>query len=227
MKYIIAGAGKMARAVAYFLMKQKDTEKIFIFDSNQDALNYFKKIKKVKTIKKEFSKLKSLKTISKEADAVISCLPYFCNLKLTELAIKAGFNFIDLGGNNNIVKAQHKLDKKVKSKKISIVPDCGLAPGLVSLLAAYFVNYFDKVKTIKIYVGGLPVFPKPPLNYTLVFSVSGLINEYKEDVIVLKNNKFTTVKSLTGLEKVKIEKENYEAFFTSGGISTMPRNFKN
>ncbi|MCP6725795.1 hypothetical protein NL526_27445, partial [Klebsiella pneumoniae] len=91
-----------------------------------------------------------------------------------------GANFCDLGGNNYIVDEQLALDGEAKAAGVSIIPDCGLAPGMVSVLAMHGAARFDSVDEIHIRVGGLPQDPQPPLSYQLVFSVEGLINEYIE-----------------------------------------------
>ncbi|HDS08870.1 MAG TPA: hypothetical protein ENN73_01470 [Firmicutes bacterium] len=226
MNYIIAGAGKMARAVCYFLIHQKDTNDIIIFDKSRENLDYFKKFKNVKLVNCDISRLKSLNKIKGRSKVLVSCLPYYFNLKLTMLCIDSEISFLDLGGNNDVVREQFRLSARAVSAGVGIVPDCGLAPGLVSLLTAYFVDYFDRTDEVKIYVGGLPVKPEPPLNYILVFSISGLINEYIEDAVILSVGKIKKVPSLTGLEKVKIKGGIYEAFYTSGGISTMPQTYK-
>jgi len=107
------------------------------------------------------------------------------------------------------------------------VPDCGLAPGLVSVLTKLLVDEFDKVEEIHLRVGGLPQKPKPPLNYALVFSVSGLINEYIEPVRVLKDSKIKTIKPLEDGEEIKFKGfGKLEAFNTSGGTSTLPETYK-
>jgi lysine 6-dehydrogenase len=137
-------------------------------------------------------------------------------------------HFLDLGGNNIIVNNQRKLSKQAKINKISIIPDCGLAPGITSTITRDIVNEINNIKFVKIRVGGLPIKPKPPLNYQIVFSPNGLINEYVEDSIVLKNKVILKKKSMTGVEKILFPKPfgEMEAFFTSGGCSTLPYTYK-
>ncbi|MDD3627300.1 MAG: saccharopine dehydrogenase C-terminal domain-containing protein, partial [bacterium] len=219
-------AGKMSRAVAHFLKQEEDTVEICIFEQSQENLKYCSGMKRIKLFHQNLDKLKSLDTISKKADVLVSCLPYYFNLKLTKMCIASKIGYVDLGGNNDIVREQFRLTEHARKAGITAIPDCGLAPGLVSLLTAYFFDYFDKTDEIHIFVGGLPVKPEPPLNYILVFSISGLINEYIEDAVILKGGKIQKVPSLTGIEKVKVKGKTYEAFYTSGGISTMPQTFK-
>lgn len=159
-------------------------------------------------------------------DATISCLPYIYNFQLANAAIKAGTNFCDLGGNNSIVSQELGLDAQARAAGINIIPDCGLAPGMVSLLAMHGAKRFETIDSIHIRVGGLPENPKPPLNYQLVFSVDGLINEYVEPARVIRNGIIETIESLTEIESLEIDGFGpLEAFQTSGGVSTLPETF--
>ena len=99
---------------------------------------------------------------------------------------KRGRTSCDLGGNNDVVDAELALDAEARSRGLNIIPDCGLAPGMVAVLVAHGAAQFDKLDEIHIRVGGLPQNPKPPLDYQLVFSVEGLINEYIERARVIR-----------------------------------------
>lgn len=159
-------------------------------------------------------------------DSVISCVNYWYNLALSKAAIETGANFCDLGGNNYIVDEQLALDAEAKTAGVNIIPDCGLAPGMVSLLAMHGAAKFDEIQEIHIRVGGLPQDPQPPLNYQLVFSVEGLINEYIETARVIRDGQLKTVESMTEIESLSFDGfPPLEAFQTSGGTSTLPDTF--
>lgn len=159
-------------------------------------------------------------------DSVISCVNYWYNVSLSKAAIEVGANFCDLGGNNYIVDEQLALDADAKAAGINIIPDCGLAPGMVSILAMHGAAKFEKVDEIHIRVGGLPQDPQPPLDYQLVFSVEGLINEYIEVARVIRDGKIVEVESMTELESLEFNGfPPLEAFQTSGGTSTLPDTF--
>ncbi len=159
-------------------------------------------------------------------DSVISCVNYWYNVALSKAAIEVGANFCDLGGNNYVVDEQLALDPDAKAAGINIIPDCGLAPGMVSILAMHGAARFDSVDEIHIRVGGLPQDPQPPLDYQLVFSVEGLINEYVEVARVIRDGKIVEVPSMTELESLSFEGfPPLEAFQTSGGTSTLPDTF--
>ena len=135
-------------------------------------------------------------------DSVISCVNYWYNASLSRAAIDTGTNFCDLGGNNYIVDEQLAMNDAAKAAGVNIIPDCGLAPGMVSILAMHGAAAFDTTDEIHIRVGGLPQDPQPPLNYQLVFSVEGLINEYLEVARVIRGGKITEVPSMTEIEEL-------------------------
>ncbi len=160
-------------------------------------------------------------------DAAISCVNYWFNEELSRIAIATRTNFCDLGGNNTIVDRQLALDAEAEEAGINIVPDCGLAPGMVSVLAMHGMARFDSVSEVHIRVGGLPQDPKPPLDYQLVFSVEGLINEYIEKARVIRGGEIVEVDSLTEIEDLSFDGfPPLEAFQTSGGTSTLPESLK-
>jgi lysine 6-dehydrogenase len=164
--------------------------------------------------------------LMKAHDSAISCVNYWYNVELSKAAIATKTNFCDLGGNNYIVDEQLALDAEARTAGISIIPDCGLAPGMVSVLAMHGAKRFDEIEEIHIRVGGLPQNPKPPLNYQLVFSVEGLINEYIEVARVIRDGKITEVESMTEIESLSFDEfPPLEAFQTSGGTSTLPDTF--
>jgi len=159
-------------------------------------------------------------------DSVISCVNYWYNVALSKAAIEVGANFCDLGGNNYIVDDQLGLDAEAKAAGVSVIPDCGLAPGMVSILAMHGARQFDELREIHIRVGGLPQEPQPPLDYQLVFSVEGLINEYIETARVIRDGEVRQVESMTELEDLTFDGfPPLEAFQTSGGTSTLPESF--
>jgi lysine 6-dehydrogenase len=159
-------------------------------------------------------------------DSAISCVNYWYNESLSKAAIETATNFCDLGGNNYVVDSQLALDAEAKAAGISVIPDCGLAPGMVSILAMHGAAKFDELHKIHIRVGGLPQDPQPPLNYQLVFSVEGLINEYVEVARVIRDGKISEVDSMTEVEELSFDGfPPLEAFQTSGGTSTLPDTF--
>jgi lysine 6-dehydrogenase len=134
---------------------------------------------------------------------------------------------VDLGGNNDVVAAQRTLSKQAEGAGVSIIPDCGLAPGMASILVAWGLKRFNWVDSVEIRVGGLPQNPNDPFNYERLFSVEGLINEYVEKPIMLREGKVVTGEPLGDVESIDFDPPvgTLEAFNTSGGVSTLPESF--
>jgi len=160
-------------------------------------------------------------------DAALSAVPYFHNLGLARAAIEARCHFADLGGNNDVVREEYALSRKAEKRGVALAPDCGLSPGLASILAGELMRRIGgRAAALKIYVGGLPQKPNPPFHYQLVFSVEGLINEYAEPARVLRRGKLATVEPLSEVEPFHLPGfPPLEAFHTSGGSSTLPDTF--
>ena len=232
MKITVLGAGMMGRAVAFDLEKYSNFSKITVADKDEQTLQSAKIFLKGKKIDFAIINVNDSKDIMKHfqhADIVISAVPYRFNYVMTKIAIETKTHFLDLGGNNDIVNKQRSLSEKAKKNDVTIIPDCGLAPGMVSVIARDIADQMDSVDILKLRVGGLPIDPKPPLNYQIVFSPYGLINEYIEDAIVLDHGKITEKKSMTEIETITFPEPfgDMEAFLTSGGCSTLPYTYKN
>lgn len=231
MNLVIIGLGLMGQAIAYDLFKYSNFESIGVIDNNKATLELIKKpIEKEKIIFHNISvkKINDVKECLRNYDIAISAVPYKYNYELAKTAIETKTHFLDLGGNNDIVKKERDLFKKAVKKGVTVIYDCGLAPGLSSVIVKDIVESMNSIKYVKIRVGGLPINPKPPLNYQIVFSVNGLINEYVEKAIVLDNGKIIKKESMTELEKISFPKPfgDMEAFLTSGGCSTLPYTYK-
>jgi lysine 6-dehydrogenase len=235
MRLLVIGAGMMGSAAAYDMATQPGVEAVTLADSDkkrlQDAVKRVNKLagaKKVRGIELDAAREDAVRKLMKRHDGALSCVPYFFNVKLCKAATEAGCHFADLGGNNTVVKKEFEFAKKAAKNGVAIAPDCGLSPGMASVLAGELMRRVGgKADALKIYVGGLPQSPKPPFNYQLVFSVEGLINEYVEPAKVLRGGKIMTIEPLSELETFDIEGfPRLEAFHTSGGTSTLPETFQ-
>ncbi len=227
MQVALLGSGMMGKAIAYDLAQNDKIEKILVCDidlSNADDVAAFVKSDKVVPTWVDVRNQKGTMETVSGSKVIISAIHYQFNLDLTKLAIEIGAHFVDLGGNHKVVGEQLKLHQQAKNKDITIIPDTGLAPGLVQVLTSFGSSKFDELENIRLRVGGLPQKPDPPLNYKIVFSVEGLINEYIEDAIVIRDGKVQNVKSLSEVEELSFPSpfEKLEAFQTSGGTSTLP-----
>jgi lysine 6-dehydrogenase len=234
MKLLVIGAGMMGSSAAYDMARCARVESVTLADADtkraKDAANRINKMvpgKKVKASGIDASSKRDVAKIMRGHDGTLSAVPYFFNLGLAEAAVDSRNHFADLGGNNTVVRKELALDKKAAKNGIGLAPDCGLSPGMASVLGGELMRRVGgKADALKIYVGGLLQEPNPPFHYQLVFSVEGLINEYAEPARILRNGKLITIEPLTEIEEFKIPGfATLEAFHTSGGTSTMPETF--
>jgi lysine 6-dehydrogenase len=230
MRILVIGAGRMGLGAAYDLANSEQVHEVTLADVDLGRLESVAgRIGKthVKPVQVDVADHRKIVSLLRGHDAAISCVVYRFNLELARAAIEAGVNFCDLGGNNDIVAAELALDSQARDAGINIIPDCGLAPGMVSMLVAHGASRFDRLHSIRVWDGGLPQSPKPPLNYQIVFSVEGLINEYVEKARVIRGGKIVEIDSMTEVEPLEFREPyvDLEAFQTSGGTSTLPDTF--
>jgi lysine 6-dehydrogenase len=233
MKLLVLGAGMMGSSAAYDMARCARVEEVTLADADKKlaeaAAKRVSKLsgKKVHAVGINASDRRQVIGLMKKNDGALSAVPYFFNEKLAEWAIEAKCHFADLGGNNTVVRKELALDKKAAKRGVRIAPDCGLSPGMASILGGELVRRIGgKADALKLYVGGLPQNPKKPFDYQLVFSVEGLINEYAEQARVLRKGKMVDIEPLSEIEEFRIPGfPVLEAFHTSGGTSTMPETF--
>lgn len=229
--YCVLGAGLMGKAIAYDLLKQDDTKSVVIADSNQEQLDQASRLlnnPRLQTKVCNASDVKQIEGMFQNVTAAVAAVHYRFNEGFTRAAINTKTHLCDLGGNNTVVDAQFKLNEEAKRVGVSIIPDCGLAPGMVAVLVKWGLEKFNWADTVKIRVGGLPQNPKNDLKYERLFSVDGLINEYVEPVRLLRNGKLETIEPMSELESIDFPEPfgSLEAFTTSGGVSTLVETYK-
>ena len=231
MRVLVLGAGRMGLGAAYDLLHNSEgVELVTVADVDEGrarAVAETLRDGRARPAQVDVEDRLRVVELMRGHDAALSCVTYFHNLSLARAAVEARTHFCDLGGNNAVVDAELALDEEASAAGVNIVPDCGLAPGMVSVLAAHGAARFEQLDEIHIRVGGLPQNPRPPLDYQIVFSVEGLINEYVERARVIRGGELVEVESLTELESLDFPEPfgRMEAFQTSGGTSTLPETF--
>ena len=226
MRMLVLGAGLQGSACAYDLLQNPDVKEVRLADLKVDHLPAFLAKysgKRLLPTRLDVRDASAVRAVMGESDAVMSAIPYYFNLDLAKHAVEVGVHFCDLGGNTEIVFKQKELDAKARAKNITIVPDCGLAPGMVNIIAQHGIEQLDTVTAVRIYVGGLPQNPEPPLNYQIVYSLEGVLDYYTTLSWVVRGGKRAQVKALSEREPVKFASPvgELEAFHTAGGLSTM------
>ena len=234
-RYAVLGAGRQGIASACDIGRFGEADEILIADSDliackaaAERVNSLLGSFLVKPVQADVSSTDELSSILKGVAALVSAVPYRFNLGVTEVAAYVGTSMTDMGGNTPIVKKQLDLDDEARKAGISIVPDCGMGPGMNISLAVYAMSLIERPREVLIYDGGLPQNPEPPWNYASTFDVAGLTNEYAGNAFFIRDGAVTEVPAFDGLETVEFPQPigSLEAFVTSGGLSTAPWTFE-
>ncbi|MBN1356560.1 saccharopine dehydrogenase NADP-binding domain-containing protein [bacterium] len=233
-RYTVIGAGMQGTAEAFDLVQYGQASRVILCDIDPGAarrgaerVNRLTGSDLTVGIRLDAADRKTVLDTLSETDVCCAAAHYALNRDLTDLAIEAGCHFCDLGGNTSVVQQQHELHEKACAAGVAVVPDCGLAPGLGNILAARALTRMT-CDTIRIRCGGLPQDPKPPLDYKLVFSISGLTNEYTGQCLEIRNGRVVELPAFTEPEDIEFPEPvgKCEAFLTSGGTSTGAFSFK-
>ena len=212
MKLLVIGSGMMGSAAAFDMARTPQVELVTLADSDGKRarevaarVNRITGGKKVRSVVLDAGNENAAAKVMRGHDATLSAVPYFLNLGLARAAIEARCHFADLGGNNTVVRQELALAKKAEKCGVALAPDCGLSPGMASILGGELVRRLGgRADALKLYVGGLPLRPTAPFHYQLVFSVEGLINEYVEPARILRKGKLTMIDPLTEPEEFQI-----------------------
>jgi saccharopine dehydrogenase-like NADP-dependent oxidoreductase len=154
--------------------------------------------------------------------AVVSGLPYFCNVTVAEVARDAGLHYFDLTEDVAVTEAVRKIAEGAEQV---FAPQCGLAPGFISVVTNELIKHFDSLKSVKMRVGALPQHPNNVLKYSLTWSTDGVINEYGNMCNAIVDGNEVDVLPLEGLEEIAIDGKSYEAFNTSGGLGSLAETY--
>lgn len=231
MRMLVLGAGLQGSACAYDLLQNDSITEVRLADRIVDTLPKFLQPyvggERLKLITLDVKDSAAVAKAMAGVKAVMCALPYYFNKPMTEAAIAAGAHFCDLGGNTEIVQEQKTLNAAAEAKGVTVVPDCGLAPGMVNILAQLGINRLDSTQSVRIYVGGLPQDPVGPLKYQIVYSIEGVLDYYTTLSWIVRDGKRMEVKALSEIEPVHFDAPlgELEAFHTAGGLSTMAHRY--
>lgn len=226
MRMLVLGAGLQGSACAYDLLQNPEVSEVRLADINIQQLPDFLAPysgPRLLPTPLDVRDREAVLAVMRSSDAVMSAIPYYFNLDMAKCAVEAGVHFCDLGGNTELVIGQKGLDAEAKAKGVTVVPDCGLAPGLVNILAEHGIQQLDAVEAVKIFVGGLPQRPEPPLNYQVVYSLEGVLDYYTTKSWIVRDGRGQQIEALSEIEHVEFGDGvgTLEAFHTAGGLSTM------
>jgi len=225
-KVLILGAGKIGALISGLLAESGDYE-VTLGDVDAAAAEAVVKAhgsRQLRAVALDASDTKALDNHFgvHKPHAVISSLPYYCNPGVAKAARKGNAHYFDLTEDVAVTRAVRKIASGAAK---AFVPQCGLAPGFISIAANELAKHFDELRTIKLRVGALPQHPNNVLKYSLTWSTEGLINEYGNPCDSVVNGKVVSAAPLEGLEEIAIDGTLYEAFNTSGGLGSLAETY--
>lgn len=221
-RILILGAGKIGALISG-LLAESGSYKIHLADVNgkvADSVVRAHGFDNLQGFAVDASKPDALKAHleANPADAVISSLPFYCNVNVAEAARRANLHYFDLTEDVEVTKSVRRI---AQGADTAFVPQCGLAPGFISIAANELISHFDEVRSVKLRVGALPQHPNNVLKYSLTWSTEGLINEYGNPCQSIVDGRVVEAAPLEGLEEIAIDGTLYEAFNTSGGLGSL------
>ena len=226
MTYFVLGAGLQGPAVAYALTVLSPDAEIFVVENDKQRMARAKWVLKNLGVAARITYLgvnfaTALSGARERTDAtILSTLPYFCNEEVAKTCLKRGWRYYDLGGH---IQTSEKIAQMAMDadSQVPVMTDLGLAPGLVNIIGEYALKQLPGILGVEMYCGGLPVDPtKNELNYGIVFSPEGLVNEYFNDCEALVDGKIVPVEPMGDHRTTMLGDIAYESFNTSGGAHT-------
>lgn len=218
-KILLLGAGKIGRAITRFLSGSGDYD-LTVADYSQDALDKIAVGFDGPTQQVDATNAEQLKEVMADKRIVISALSYSFNPLIAEVALGTGTSYFDLTEDVETTRKVRAVSERAGENQI-FMPQCGLAPGFISIVANHLTKGFDSLETVRMRVGALPQFPSNALKYNLTWSTDGLINEYCNPCEAIHEGELIDVLPLEGLEHFSMDGVRYEAFNTSGGLGTL------
>jgi len=216
---LLLGSGKIGRMVAWMLARSGDY-RVRVADSDPHMLERVRKQSPVETLHLDATDARQLSDAMQGCQSVISALSFRHNPTVAEAALHAGASYFDLTEDNDTARRAAELAAEARDGQI-FMPQGGLAPGFISIVARHLVDWFDTVDSVRMRVGALPQFPSNAMKYNLTWSTDGLINEYCNPCEAIHDGRRIDALPLEGLEHFSLDGVRYEAFNTSGGLGTL------
>ena len=218
-RVLLLGAGKIGRMITKMLIDTGDYQ-VTVADYDQSALDRIHENRGVPVAQVDASNEQQLTKVMDGMDSVISALSFRFNPLVAACALQSGLSYFDLTEDVETTRAVRKVAEQAKDGQI-FMPQCGLAPGFISIVAYHLTKQFDTLDRVHMRVGALPQFPTGQMKYNLTWSTDGLINEYCNPCEAIQEGDRIDVLPLEGLEHFSLDGVRYEAFNTSGGLGTL------
>ena len=216
-RVVVIGAGHIGAAIAHLLGGCGDYA-FTVVDRSSQALALLDGLPNTQTRQLDIADADSLDATLSGAFAVLSAAPYHQTTRIAEAARRAGVHYLDL---TEDVASTRCVKGLAEGATTAFIPQCGLAPGFISIVAADLARRFDTLHDVRLRVGALPKYPSNALNYNLTWSTEGVINEYCEPCEAIVDGHLVSTRALEELESFSLDGVLYEAFNTSGGLGTL------
>ncbi|HEY8003679.1 MAG TPA: saccharopine dehydrogenase family protein [Phenylobacterium sp.] len=214
-KAAVVGAGKIGSTIASLLAGSGDYE-VLVIDQSREALDDIDT--RAKTVAMAIDDPAALAKALAGCFAVVNAAPYHLTTVVAQAAQAAGAHYLDL---TEDVAASRVVRDLAKHSKTAFIPQCGLAPGFITIAAWDLAQHFEELHDVRLRVGALPRYPSNALNYNLTWSTDGVINEYCEPCEAIVEGRLREVPALEECEEFALDGVTYEAFNTSGGLGTL------
>jgi len=215
-KTILLGAGKIGETITHLLHSSGDYT-LTVADQDAARLAPISALG-VRTVQADFTAPPKLHELIRGNDVVLSATPFHLTPAIAEVAVASDAHYFDL---TEDVESTRRVKILAEGAKTALVPQCGLAPGFISILAHAMTRKFDALRDVQMRVGALPVYPTNALKYNLTWSTDGLINEYCNPCEAITDGRRIETLALEEIEAFSLDGIAYEAFNTSGGLGTL------
>jgi saccharopine dehydrogenase-like NADP-dependent oxidoreductase len=214
---VVVGAGKIGATIADMLGSSGDY-RVTVADRSEAQLAAIRKSASVSTAVLDIADADALRRLLTDRFAVLSAAPFSLTTRIAEAAAELGVHYMDL---TEDVASTRRVKELAQTAKAALIPQCGLAPGFISIVASDLAKDFDQLDSLKLRVGALPQYPSNALGYNLTWSTDGIINEYCEPCEAVVNGERVLVPAMEEREEFSLDGVTYEAFNTSGGLGTL------
>ncbi len=224
MKILVVGCGKVGSEIARDLAGSDEVDSVVVMDASSENLGLLRKRvpRKLQTVKLSISQKPRFQALLRKVDLVCGALPGRLGFDLMTETVKAGMETVDI---SYTPRDAFLLQRKAKEVGCRVVPQCGVAPGFTNMCVGDASRRLDQMRSVEIFVGGLPEKPEPPLNYRIVFSLEDVVNEYSRPVQVIENGKRKKVEALSGRGLTSFPRVGRLEYFLTDGLGSLPRSY--
>ena len=224
MKILVVGCGKVGSEIARDLAASSEVDSVVAMDTSPQNLKLLRKRvpMKIQTVRLSISQKNRLHGLLRKVDLVCGALPGRLGFELISETVKAGRDTVDI---SYTPRDAFLLQRKAKEVGCRVVPQCGVAPGFTNMCVGDASRRLDRMKSVEIFVGGLPEKPEPPLNYRIVFSLEDVVNEYSRPAQVIEEGKRKKVDALSGRGLTSFPGVGRLEYFLTDGLGSLPRSY--